>query len=64
MEKADRPGQKGEARSNNALEDLGDRFKEDDDAKGCRGGVISFTGFRENNAVGPFERRWVVAEGE
>src|SRR5205807_10271970 len=53
VEEANCPGQDGEARGNYALEYLRHSFKEDDNAKGCRGGVVNFAGFRENNAVSP-----------
>ena len=56
VKKADRPGQEGEACSNDSFKDLRDGLKENNNAKGCRGGVVSFTGFRENNAISPLER--------
>ena len=56
VEEANCPGQNGEARGNDALEDLGDSLEEDDNAEGCRGGVVSFAGLRENDAVGPLKR--------
>jgi len=42
----------GETKSRNSFEDLGESFKQDNDAKGSRCTVIRFAWFIQNNAVG------------
>ena len=57
------PCQGGESDGKDAFEDLGDGFKEDDNAKGGRSVVGRFAGFVEDNPVRVFEAGGVVPKG-
>ena len=52
MQEAKGAGRGGETKSRKSFEDLGDSFKQENDAKGRRCTVIRFAWFIQNNAVG------------
>ena len=57
------PCQGGESNGDDAFEDLGDGFEEDDDTEGSRSVVGRFAGFVEDNPVCVFEAGGMVSKG-
>ena len=56
--------QGGEPDCENALNDFGDSFEEDNDAEGGRGVVARFAGFVEDNSICVFESGGMVSKGD
>jgi len=52
VQQAKAAGGRGETKSGKSFEDLGDSFKEDNDAKGSRCTVIRFAWVIQDNAIG------------
>jgi len=64
VDQADHSGYKGEAGRDDPFQDLRNSLKEDYDPEGRGGGVVGLARFGEDDAIGSFQHRRVVAIGD